>query len=106
MEETLVNVHWGNCGSNTREDSELLKEFVDCLWGFRPGIEELSAHRIVLRPHPICEPVIFEGPEEEMRPLVEVAGWYREARNSPVFASLQSRTEFSFGMTPAQLCAN
>lgn len=102
----MVRVQWGNCGSHMCEKSELLNEFIECLSGYRPDIVELSERRIVLHPLAIGDPVIFEGPEEEMAQLVEIAGWYREARNSPVFASLMSRTVFSLGMTPARLCAN
>lgn len=79
---------------------------MECLSGYRPDIAELSERRIVLRPFTIGDPVIFEGPEEEMAQFTEIAGWYREARNSPVFGSLMSRTDFSLGMTPARLCAN
>lgn len=105
----MVSIQWGNCGSEQLAPAGEIEKLINCLSGFRPEVREISECRIVLVP---CfdgisaDPIIFEGPADDMIPLIQVAGWYREARNSPVFVSLKSRTDFSLGMTPARLCAN
>lgn len=114
-EVLLIKSGWGFAGCSMHTPSEGLKEFIKTLSGFDPEIMVISDKRIVLLPfHKMLTEdrmkspglLIYEGPAEEMEPLITIAGWYRESRNNPVFVRMKSRTDFSFGLSSAELSAN
>lgn len=107
----MVQIRWGNSESEAVPPGKEVEEFVNCLSGFSPRIVEISAKRIALEPFngrygEKAPPIIFECSADEMTALGEIAEWYIQARNHPVFTTIKNPTEYSAGISQAQLCAN
>lgn len=107
----MTTIRWGNIGTETVSPQAHVQTFVELLRDFRPRIAELSVARIVLEPFDgrfphSAQPIIVECSEDEMGTLQQIANWYIQAHNNPVFATIKNSTEYSAGIPQSQLSAN
>lgn len=106
----MVQVRWGDTGIESVPPDMRIQKFVECLEWFKPRIAESSETRIVLEPYngrfKGKSLIIFECSGNEMYSLARIAEWYVQANHNLVFTTIKSPTEYSAGISQAQLCAN
>lgn len=106
----MVQIRWGGTGIEAINPGEHIQKFTECLEGFRPRIAESSKTRIVLEPFggriKGKDSIIFECSGNEMTALARIVEWYVQANHNLVFTTIKSPTDYSAGISQAQLCAN
>lgn len=106
----MVQIRLGNTGVESVSPDEYMQRFTECLEWFKPRIAESSKTRIVLEPFDgRCtgeDAIIFECSENEMTALARIVEWYVQANHNLVFTTIKSPTDYSAGISQAQLCAN